>query len=690
GDIISDTYTPEQAKIADKILSDEKLYNNENVMNNLGTFLAKTQKENLPLIEQAIATEGLDIARFINRLDDLEINNGPANGIDEARVKSFTSILQDPKKTPFFVKHINNGTDMDTAAFLLKTQTTLNKEREAVQGTGKTSVETQNRSQDGQAAYEIFESRGLNNKEAAAIVKAITVNGVVDMSLQSRAIQLLDAGIAKNKIGDILSSAQITGEYNPKIVDDFQALQNLRLNPLLEKNLAVLNNISPADTAVKFNSKVKNQMKAMIEKLPDETKTALTSKGIDIDGIIQKLDTKIVRTSENIPQKVRVVSGFRSKSKITGFEKVVIDKYNPEEKIWRSEEASKKWAEKEFESIKNGEYKSTAYPDANEHRARILNEWFEFMNTEETIKDNPFAKIILAEFITKDLAPENADLPPQFDRTIAKQVVGTAIEKGQKVSFTKLYAQKIREKAMNNTFDEEVEVDGIKGRWYTVPQTDSSSPNYKANVDKVKAFSDGTNWCIRTYNAEPYVKQGAMHFFVDENGLTQICVRETSPGSVYEIQKRQQNATVPIPYINVIQDYMSRNGLTAQSDCRQKINTAAQAKPQFDSMKAEFTQLAREKNYKAILEKAGITVTVKPDGTYSLSHYTPEINNFTFSDLGIKENDLLSNVSEITGDATFKNSNATALPKLQRVGGKFTFDESNIYDIRNMTEINGY
>ena len=40
-----------------------------------------------------------------------------------------------------------------------------------------------------------------------------------------------------------------------------------------------------------------------------------------------------------------------------------------------------------------------------------------------------------------------------------------------------------------------------------------------------------------------------LHFFVDEKGLTQICIRESN-GAIAEIQKRQQNGELPIPYID--------------------------------------------------------------------------------------------------------------------------------------------
>ena len=178
-----------------------------------------------------------------------------------------------------------------------------------------------------------------------------------------------------------------------------------------------------------------------------------------------------------------------------------------------------------------------------------------------------------------------------------------------------------------------------------------------------------------------------MHFFVDENGLTQVCVRENSPGHVYEIQKRQQNATRPIPYIMVVKDYLDTHGLKTYPGY---LDDALRAKPKFDAQKKSFNEAAQRGDYKHILEQIGITVTTRPDGTYEISHYDPNLDQYTLNDLGINENDLLSNVSVIKGDANFQNSNATALPNLIEVGGKFTFDGSNISDIRNLKEINGY
>ena len=684
GNLIASTGRSELAKARTKIInlycSDEKLYNNENLMQNIGNVLWAIEIDNLPLAKQIFETEGLNPENALGILKSVKLTDGVNAGkTDTQRVKQYTSLLQDKKLSQFVVEHLNDGMDMNTAAFLAKTQKKINAENTPKENKPQLDEELQN-------SHNVFTSHGMGDKEATAIVKAISQDGVSDIALQSVALDLLNKGIAANKIGDVIKNAKITGEFNQKIVDDFVALQNLGLNSLLEKNLATLNNISGADTAVKFNSGVKKQIKAMLERLTPEQGQALLDRGFDVGEINKKLDRKIAPNDNKPKEKFHIQSGLRSKQSLTGFEKVVVNKYNPDQKIWQNEQATRTWAEDKYNSIINRDYKSTTYEDANEPRERGLKEWADFMAKEPELKDNPFAKVILADFITKDLLPENADIPPQLDKALVKEILSSA---DKNTNFSKLYSDRLREKAMKNTMAEQVEVNGVKGTWYTVPQTDKSSADYKANVDKVKAFSDGTNWCIRTYNAEPYVEEGAMHFFVDENGLTQVCIRETSKNSVYEIQKRQQNATVPIAHIDVIDDYMTRNGLTPQRGCQARIETAREAKPEFDKLKAEFTKLAENKDYKSILEKIGITVKENPNGTIVLSHYDPELEGFTLSDLGIRENDLLNNVVKIEGDAKFKNSNATAAPMLKEVGGEFEFEDSSLSDVRSLKSING-
>ena len=404
---------------------------------------------------------------------------------------------------------------------------------------------------------------------------------------------------------------------------------------------------------------------------------------------------------DEAPKKVRqtatptTVVGGRTKESIKGLERKIIDQYQPNENIWRSKNETKKWAEEKYQAMKSIEYISTRNTPEDPHygekisqqRAEMLNKWYEFMETDEDIKDNPFAKITILRAITEDLLPENSKTAVEFDRVIAKKIIAEAMNDVDKVSFRKAYNNALKSQSQRGDKGEKIDFDGVRGTMFTVPQTDSSSPDFAANVAKVKAYSDGTNWCIRSWNAAPYIQQGAMHFFVDEHGLTQVCIREKSPSNVAEIQKRQQDKTRPIPYVTAIKDFMDRHEIKYPDNY---LDEALAAKPAFDKLKNELQIYVAKKDYKGILEKLGITVEVKPDGTWELSHYKAQVDNFTLNDLGINENELLANVSSIKGDADFANSNATSLPKLQYVHGQFKFIGSSLSDIRSLKEINGY
>ena len=671
----------------------------------IADIIRNTNQDNLALAEKLCADKDFPKDKIHEILKATLINDpndaGGNNGITDAKkVDRYTRLLQNTNTAKWARDMLKQGFDIETISKLAPTkQSFFTESIKSTETTQKVVEQKANSPLDiaKQETIQEFEKLGLDTKQANAIFKSIAKNGVVDTNLKAKAIELINRGVAKNKIGDILNSAQITGKFNSKIVDDFVLLQNKGLNPLLEKNLAVLNNISGADCAVKFNSKVRNQMKAMINNLSDAVKISLKEQGIEINSILKKLDAQIVRTSNNVPTRAKVESGFRSKAKITGFEKIVVDKYEPIEQVWRSEEATKKWAEEKYLAFKNREYVSTRNttedPQLGEKvtqkRKEMLEEWYNFMDTDKNIKDDPFVKVILCDFITNELEPERSTTPPTFKKDVVKQILGDAANSSN-FSFNNAYAKKMKELSAKNSKGQQVEVNGRKGTWYTVPKTDSSSPDFKSNAAKIRAFSDGTNWCIRTWNAEPYVQKGAMHFFVDENGLTQICIREQGkPGSVYEIQKRQQDQTAPIAYLDVIQSYMTEHELKPQKYCQGELDKAIAQKPEYDKLKSELDVLNNQKDYKGILEKMGITVTVLPDGTFELSHYTSYINEIALNDFGIKENELLANVSKIKGNANFKDSNATTLPNLNEVGGKLDFGYANISNIKNLKSING-
>lgn len=677
--LIADYTTEKTVDFTGKLLKATRLTADEkvNIIMSVGSKPEMIKIAELLLEESSLDTKVIQKILKTTKILDENDAGGNNGNVDPKKVDKYLRLLQSPKTRDWTIKMLNEGWDIETISRLAATKQNFYMNRE-----GQASVTDKNVS--------FFMDFGLNAKEADAIVKAISQNGVVNTEMQKTAVDLINSGIPKHKIGQIMSSATISGDYNARVPADAMALNGLGLNAFVERYLPVLNNMDAADVAVKFNAKTKKQLKTMIENISEETKPALRAKGFDLEGILKKLDSKglVQKTENGRPQKV--LDGLRNRADITGFERILIDKYNPAEKVWRSPEETKSWAEEKYQSFKNSKYISardtgqTKAEEVNRQRAEGLRAWFDFMETEEELKTNPFARVLLSEFITKDLLPENSSIPPVLDKAAAKKVLADALKEGS--SFEKGYRAELNNIAKQSSGAKEVKINGRKMTWYTVPQTDNSHPEFNANVAKVRALSDGTNWCIRTLMADNYVQEGNIHFLVDETGMTQVCVREGSKGKIAEIQKRQQTQSVPVAYVDFIQQFVKSKKLKG---CEDKIKEALKQKPEFDKTRDKLQELAAKKDYKAILEMLGIDVNVLPDGSWEISHYTSYLNEVALNDYGISENDLLANVSKIKGNAKFKDSNATSLPNLQEVGGELNFGYSDISNLQNLKKIKG-
>ena len=72
-----------------------------------------------------------------------------------------------------------------------------------------------------------------------------------------------------------------------------------------------------------------------------------------------------------------------------------------------------------------------------------------------------------------------------------------------------------------------------------------------------------------------------------------------------------------------------------------------------------------QEDYLAVFDALEIKVKVKDDGTYVLNQYDPQITTqYTIADLGIDEDKLMENVSEIEHDMNLDGSNLTEMKNL--------------------------
>lgn len=643
--------------------------------------------------------------KLLNKLMEENVKpNSLINAISEndelPKIEKYNKLLDNEKFNNWAIQQLNSGHDIATVEFLSKTQSKLNNEKvndttntEKVQEIALNSEQkpVSYMSSDIRNFENELLSRGVEAKQLEFIEKACVIDGNLHSDMRDVAFDLLELKVPAKEIGEILNLSKVNNEFKIEIVEDFISLKDSGLNPMLRKNVAAINNMNPNEVTSTFNPNSKKQMKAMLEKMPEEQKVLLSERGINFDEIMSKLENNFVKTPSTGATKIAGLK-LRSKAKIVGAERIILDKYAKEvpENIWRNPEKFREWA---IEKVKttadfnaNPDYTATTYTMINQNRQDGIKAWHEYLTKESTIKDDPFAQLMVMEDVTKELKPDNAAVPPVLSPELFEETFNRVLENGGKGSFSKFYNENSRSMAIEKYSTPEDTHDGIKGRWVSIPKTSINDPKYQEHVGYVQSLSDGTNWCIRFSQAETYIQNGDINFFVDADGKTQVCVREDSPGHIAEIQKRQQNATVPVPYINVINKFVEGKQLKG---CEDKIKTAIDAKPKFDELRTDLAKLQAEKRYDEIFQKIGVKVEKAQDGSLILPSYSAKIGDFTLTELGVDENALFANVSEIKGDADFSSSSLTNLGHLKKVGGKFIFEGSNINDIRNLAEING-
>jgi hypothetical protein len=228
----------------------------------------------------------------------------------------------------------------------------------------------------------------------------------------------------------------------------------------------------------------------------------------------------------------------------------------------------------------------------------------------------------------------------------------------------------------------------MDGQWVTIPRSQRGEPDYDEHIAMVQALAEGSSWCLRFDNAHGYLQGGNLHFFVDRMGKSQVAINETN-GRITQIQKRyNQDSTVPVPYSQIIFDWAKRHSYSGHEN---EINTALNAKPQYDALKNELKILMAQKNYPEAFEKLGITCTQAPDGTYVLDKYVPKVNRqYSIFDLGVNEDELLRNVSKIESNLDLDGSSVTAMPNLKEINGRLTLGDNKIGDLRSLETLNGH
>ena len=515
-------------------------------------------------------------------------------------------------------------------------------------------------------------------------------------------------------VGSPLSNAN--GQFRPDVIKDIIILRQAGITDVrLATNLAAIKNMNLIEMKDRFNTKVRNEIAERVKELPEGIKTSAKTNGVDIDAIVEKAMTE---PKGGKVQKVEVETvKLRQLDDIYGAERILITKHKQEieqyakekglngsQDVWGNEEAFKRWAEERLTDLldfeKHPEYLAEGeYATINNARKEGITNWYKYLTTESDYKDNPFVHLMVLESMIKDFKPDSASVPPAVSHEAFNAAHDALLQEGNggNVSFEKVYAEQTRAKAIEQFSHGTQVVDGIEGQWVTIPRSQKGEPDYDEHIAMVQALSEGSSWCLRFNNAHGYLQGGNLHFFVDKYGRSQVAINETD-GKITQIQKRyNQNSTVPVPYVIVIDKFMKANnydGIDSQ------MKKALDAKPEFDRLRAEVTKLMEGKNYLEVFDilasnynskRNSCKATLNDDGTYTLNGYKSQLTDqYSVSDLGIDENELLSNVSRVRFGLQLNGSNVTEMKKLRKVGGNINFGDNKVSDLSSLEELAGH
>ncbi len=700
---------------------------------------------NLNLDNKDLTLDLLDDAEF-NKKYLLKVLNYASN---KNCTDAVQNMISNPQMKSWFYRNLDNELDMDTIVGLARTQRKLN--QEAANPSRKTNTKAEvteakgskieeAKPHDVQDAIDKMVALGMDKTmaERAYVKLCMDKQGNVDKIKLNAVLALVQtyginkytndkgklrtnpnispkeiAEILEFSVGSALSNAN--GLFRPDIAKDIITLRKAGITDVkLATTLSCIKNMGIVEMKDRFNTKVRQDAINRVAELPENIKQEIISSGFDLDLVMEKASQE-AKGGKVKKEKLETVT-LRSLDSLHGAERILATKFKQEietyatehglnnsQEVWGNEETFKRWAEEKLEDIldfeKHPEYTAKGdYEGINQARKDGVQKWIDYLRQESDYKDNVFVHLLVMESVVKEFKPDNAVTPKPVSHEVFNQVHDVLLADGNKnTSFDKIYAEKMREKAIEQFSHGTETVDGVEGQWVTIPRSKKGEPDYDEHIAMVQSLAEGSSWCLRFDNAHGYLQGGNLHFFIDKNGRAQVAMHETD-GQIQQIQKRyNQDCSVPVPYVNVINTFKKNNGFKGMDS---QIQKALDAKPEFDKIKEQANELMAQEKYEELFslllngnigEWDDYSIVKNSDGTYTIENYNALLNNnYTIADLGIDENKLMKNVSRITGHLNLDGSGLTEMKNLRIVDGNITFGDSQISDLRSLERIGNH
>ena len=372
------------------------------------------------------------------------------------------------------------------------------------------------------------------------------------------------------------------------------------------------------------------------------------------------------------------------KSEFSGIDRKVVEDTRVDVEPFKDMGDFYKYCNGLTDMIKNKNYGGRRV-ETKTQRQSILQEWFDYV-----IKGNdaytPAISYMILNGISRNLKPNDDTLPPVLNKGVLAKTVCEAQNKVDKennlqFNFGKMYNLNLQKSYLSTDKDKPLN-ENLNG-WIIVPSKEQDPENFDENVEKLKMLSHD-NWCTKSFNAEPYLRRGEFHVYM-ENGKPRLGVRFEGD-EIQEIQGPKNNSIIPLRYHDSVTKHIKKYKLA--SNAQKEVADLKKRNREVKAfLKKHLPNGVENATTQEILEASGIKCEKDKEGLLTISHYRQPSAYFSFDDIGVNEKQLFKQIKEIKMDVDFRNSCVQNLGGLLAIGGSANFECSQITDLGSLKTI---
>jgi len=371
------------------------------------------------------------------------------------------------------------------------------------------------------------------------------------------------------------------------------------------------------------------------------------------------------------------------KSQFVGIDRFVVESFKaPIEKfnVWSELQT---WAKDLTQEISSKEFLGRS-KDTIALRKKMIQEWFDYVTKENDAYTWAMRLLVMAG-ITQGLKKNEDSLPPVLNKgvladTLTKLEEELISDPKKQFNFNKTYQNNLRAHYTQDSNTGETET-----KWVVIPSAKHDTKNFKTNIEKLKTLSYKT-WCTKSFNSKPYLEDGDFHVFL-ENGQPKLGVRFVG-NLIAEIQGELNNGKIPIKYLDILKAHLEDGKYKIHYEVREKIENAERIQKIANVVKQDIAGLVQIKDYKRVLKHFKFWPYKLDNGNLEIESYKQPSDFYTWSDIGVDENELLENVEIINGNASFTESPITELKHIKKITGN-VYLNSQISSLGDLEYIGG-